>query len=327
MKLETRIELTVIIIVALVLGGWLGLRLRRKTDPVNPNLQSIVEPPGPIHEPIAPDPEATDHPATGEDTTPLETTDTGDDTAIPPSFAADIRKVQALFEDEQLFDARELLTGMILKMPEGKDRETVRALLVKINLSLFFSREKSPDCIIYKIQSGDSLSKIAARQSGKDFFFATLIQQINGIQDAKRIRPGKTLKIPQGRFSALVQKRAHRLIVFLNGHYIKEYPIAIGAQVTPTPEASFTIDTKQPKPTWYAPDGNVYKYGHPKNVLGTRWLGFKENGKYQSYGIHGTAEPESIGKNVSNGCIRLHNKDAEELFTMLMKGDTVKIIK
>lgn len=320
MKLETRIELAVIIIVALVLGGWVGFKLISKTQNENPNPQPGESATELINDPTTQPPNEQEP---EEDTTPIATTDT----TTPPSFAEDIRKVQALFEDEKLFDARELLTRMILEMPEGKDRKAVKEMLAKINRSLFFSREKSPDCIIYKIQAGDSLSKIATRQSGKDFYFAKLIQQINGIRDAKRIRPGKTLKIPQGRFSALAQKRAHRLIVFLNGHYIKEYPIAIGAQVTPTPETTFAIDTKQVKPTWYAPDGNVYKYGHPKNVLGTRWLGFKEKGEYQSYGIHGTADPESIGKNVSNGCIRLHNKDAEELFTMLMKGDTVKIIK
>lgn len=333
MKMETRIELTVVIIAALLLGGWLGLRLTSKKPgdgPQTPIVEATGTTPEPGRFPTAESAETPETPAvqTAEKTiTEPETTGTGAGTPPLPASAGEVRQVQALLQDEKLFEAREILTGMILKMPEGENRETVRNLLVKINQSLFFSREKSPDSIIYKIQPGDSLSKIATRQQGKDFYFANLIQQINDIRDPKRIRAGKTLKIPRGRFSALVQKRPHRLIVLLNGHYIKEYPVGIGAPGSPTPEQTFTIATKQPKPTWYAPDGNVYKYGHPKNVLGTRWLGFKEKGEYQSYGLHGTDEPESIGKDVSNGCIRMHNRDVEEVFAMLMNGDTVEIVK
>ena len=62
-------------------------------------------------------------------------------------------------------------------------------------------------------------------------------------------------------------------------------------------------------------------------MLGTRWLGFAEKGEYQSYGIHGTNDPNSIGRNVSNGCVRMLNKDVEEIFSMLQIGDKVQIVK
>ena len=73
------------------------------------------------------------------------------------------------------------------------------------------------------------------------------------------------------------------------------------------------IDNKLVNPTWYSPEG-VYQYGHPKNVLGTRWIGFEDTDGLYGYGIHGTADPGSIGKDMSNGCIRLRNENVEELF-------------
>ncbi|HEV2729899.1 MAG TPA: L,D-transpeptidase, partial [Terriglobales bacterium] len=52
-----------------------------------------------------------------------------------------------------------------------------------------------------------------------------------------------------------------------------------------------------------------------------RWLGLNRNG----YGIHGTNEPTSVGKAASHGCIRLRNRDMEQLFRMVSVGDTVQI--
>ncbi|MBZ5656563.1 MAG: L,D-transpeptidase [Acidobacteriia bacterium] len=45
----------------------------------------------------------------------------------------------------------------------------------------------------------------------------------------------------------------------------------------------------------------------------------------KGYGIHGTNQPSSIGKAASTGCIRVGEKDLEELFTLVDVGDTVQI--
>ena len=46
----------------------------------------------------------------------------------------------------------------------------------------------------------------------------------------------------------------------------------------------------------------------------------------KGYGIHGTNEPKSIGKAASHGCIRLRNKDVEELFGLVRVGDEVELL-
>jgi lipoprotein-anchoring transpeptidase ErfK/SrfK len=45
----------------------------------------------------------------------------------------------------------------------------------------------------------------------------------------------------------------------------------------------------------------------------------------KSYGIHGTIDPNSIGKAESRGCIRLRNQDVEEVYDMLAVGSEVTI--
>jgi len=308
MRRDTRIELIVLVAAALIVGGWLGLKLIGKNAPEQqPTPPAQTSPPTRIEQP----PRIQEGDPTGgkSENTPGQSNPEQEN--VSSTFTEAVQKAQALLQAGKPFEARELLTKLIVEAPESRERNAIKEILVNINKRLFFSREKSPDAIFYKIQPDDSLARIAAKQPGKDFYFAELIQRINGIRDANRIRAGRTLKIPKGRFSALVQKSAHRLIVFLNGHYIKEYPIALGADISPTPEETFTIDTKQVNPVWYAPDGHVYKYGHPKNILGTRWLGFKEKGEYQSYGIHGTADPDSIGKNVSNDAFACSTKTSK----------------
>ncbi|HYF81796.1 MAG TPA: L,D-transpeptidase [Clostridia bacterium] len=44
-----------------------------------------------------------------------------------------------------------------------------------------------------------------------------------------------------------------------------------------------------------------------------------------SYGIHGTNNPASIGTAASNGCVRMFNKDVEDLFNNVGVGTVVRI--
>ena len=62
--------------------------------------------------------------------------------------------------------------------------------------------------------------------------------------------------------------------------------------------------------------------GDPKNILGSRWMGLTA----KSYGIHGTTDDASIGSQCTQGCVRMHNKDAEELYDIVPAGAEVTIV-
>ena len=100
---------------------------------------------------------------------------------------------------------------------------------------------------------------------------------------------------------------------------VRVYDVAVGKHSTPSPQGQFRIVTRIPHPTWYGPE-QVVPPG-AANPLGTRWIGLSVKG----YGIHGTNAPKSIGKAASHGCIRMRNRDVEELFDLVSDGGPVEL--
>jgi lipoprotein-anchoring transpeptidase ErfK/SrfK len=60
----------------------------------------------------------------------------------------------------------------------------------------------------------------------------------------------------------------------------------------------------------------------PNNPVGLVWIDLTA----PSYGIHGTPEPDKVGKTESHGCIRFTNWDALDLAGMVQKGTVVKFV-
>jgi lipoprotein-anchoring transpeptidase ErfK/SrfK len=110
-----------------------------------------------------------------------------------------------------------------------------------------------------------------------------------------------------------------KLVVMENGAVLRVFPVAVGADVSPSPTGSFEIVRRLTAPTYYHA-GTVIPPGEG-NPLGPRWVGFNKKG----YGIHGTNAPGSIGKAASHGCIRMRNRDIVEFFSMVSVGDLVEI--
>ncbi|RBO11052.1 L,D-transpeptidase [Pantoea sp. 3_1284] len=100
----------------------------------------------------------------------------------------------------------------------------------------------------------------------------------------------------------------HELKLYDGNKLLKRYSIAVGKMVTATPIGTYKIINKQLNP------------GGP---FGAFWMGLSR----PNYGIHGTNNPSSIGKNVSHGCIRMFNKDVLELSQLVLLGTTVVIHK
>lgn len=130
-----------------------------------------------------------------------------------------------------------------------------------------------------------------------------------GMADAQRVSKREIVVSLADRKLALIE----------DGRVVKIYDTGVGASSSPSPSGEFTITHRIPKPTYYAP-GKIIKPGG-SNPLGTRWLGLSLKG----FGIHGTNAPGSIGKNQSHGCIRLKNRDVEDLFDKVRSGDRVEI--
>lgn len=123
----------------------------------------------------------------------------------------------------------------------------------------------------------------------------------------------------------IVNKTTNKLAFVDKGKVQKVYPVATGKTEELTPEGLFTITVKAVDP--YYRKLNI-PGGDPRNPLGSRWIGFDAlNTDGRTYGVHGTNQPDSIGKYVSNGCIRMNNKDVEEIFTKIPIGTKIAVVK
>jgi lipoprotein-anchoring transpeptidase ErfK/SrfK len=118
----------------------------------------------------------------------------------------------------------------------------------------------------------------------------------------------------------VVSLQDHKLALIEDGQVKKIYSVAVGKPSTPSPVGTFTIERRAANPTYHH-NGKTIAPG-PHNPVGTRWMGLSIRG----YGIHGTNEPNSIGKAASHGCIRMGRADLEEFYGMVAVGDTVELI-
>lgn len=115
-------------------------------------------------------------------------------------------------------------------------------------------------------------------------------------------------RLPPGEVSILVDTDTQTMTLFVNGHAVRRYPVAVGKPWTPSPPGEWRV---------------VEKLAEPGGPFGSRWLGLDV--PWGSYGIHGTNRPWSIGQAASAGCIRMHNEEVEELYRLVPVGTVVVI--
>ena len=184
-----------------------------------------------------------------------------------------------------------------------------------LNVKLLFSPVITPKSLLYEIKPGDSLAKIAANYNTT----VELLMKSNSL-DSDRIIPGRKIKVWNAPFNIFVDKSQNVLILKSDDEIIKTYIVSTGKNNS-TPVGTFKITNKLSNPTWFKA-GAVVPASSPENVLGTRWLGFNLAG----YGIHGTTEPETLGQQVTQGCVRMANPEVEELYSIVPTGTEVTIV-
>ena len=70
----------------------------------------------------------------------------------------------------------------------------------------------------------------------------------------------------------------------------------------------------------------AFSTGGPQNPMGARGLYLYLGGNDLQYRIHGTNQPEDIGRARSSGCIRLTNEDVIDLYNRVKVGATVVVL-
>jgi hypothetical protein len=146
---------------------------------------------------------------------------------------------------------------------------------------------------------------------------------ITAFLTAHALGQGKATQTPQQptvKRVIVVSLEDRKLALVEDGQVKKIYTVAVGKPSTPSPVGTFTIERRVVNPTYHH-NGKTVLPG-PGNPVGTRWMGLSKHG----YGIHGTNEPNSIGKAASHGCIRMAKADLEQFYELVAEGDTVELV-
>lgn len=155
------------------------------------------------------------------------------------------------------------------------------------------------------------------------------------IRSGTRIRIPSEYRLPSGTKEGIVLNIAEMRIYYYHtdSKKVSTYPVGVGKQGWSTPLGNTTIVRKVKNPTWTPPPSIVREAKRRGKTLRVVGPGPRNPlGRYAMYlGIprilmHGTTAPGSIGLRSSHGCIRMFNKDIQELFGNVNPGTPVRIV-
>jgi lipoprotein-anchoring transpeptidase ErfK/SrfK len=172
-----------------------------------------------------------------------------------------------------------------------------------------------------------------------------LIRRLNPQIDWTRIAAGDEISVPAAE-PARPRPAAARLLIRLSANSLEpldgddnllgHYPVSIAARVEKRPVGELKVTVEVQHPNYTADPINFPESDElrqldqklilppgPNNPVGSVWIGLNQPG----YGIHGTPDPEHIGRTESHGCFRLTNWDAEALLDYVSIGTPVDVEK
>ncbi len=253
--------------------------------------------------------------------------------AIPvaglPAWDKKMNDLDALMEAKKYAEViplcRELLATEGVIPNSGEYREIAKAL-TEANLAVMAGNVPAPEIVTHAVTGGESYSALASR------YHTTIgaIKSLNRIPAGdNNLLVGRKMKIYPGPWSIKVEKGAKLLKLYNNGALFALFDIGIG-RLGKTPTAAFVVSVKVNKPDWYSPDGGVVKYGDPDNPLGEYFLKLAATGTpdrpLSGFGIHGTRDDSDVTRSLSNGCVRMRNRDVEKLYLFVPARTPVEIV-
>jgi len=155
----------------------------------------------------------------------------------------------------------------------------------------------------------------------------------NDIADENDAANGKDKSPESGApsISIKIDMKTNMLGVFEADKLVAAYPVTVGSAQTASPIGEWKVRavTKLPR---FRYDKQMLKYGErsgnfhmlppgPNSPVGVIWIALNKKG----IGLHGTSEPETIGRAASHGCVRLANWDVVRLAQKVKAGVPVSI--
>jgi lipoprotein-anchoring transpeptidase ErfK/SrfK len=128
-----------------------------------------------------------------------------------------------------------------------------------------------------------------------------------------------------------VNIKEHMLTVYEGGKLVAAFPVTVGSDETASPVGEWRVNGVATLPT-FRYDERMLKYGEhsedfhrlppgPNSPAGVAWIALNKKG----IGVHGTDDPDTVGRAVSHGCVRLANWDIARLAARAKNGMSVVI--
>ena len=274
----------------------------------------------------APTRPATSRPTTSRPTPASPATRT--DPASSKTASGSLADARRLAETDPVAARKALTTAWVSGGLSAADRRSATVLARELAALTLLDRPNLPDnpfITTYKVRSGDSLERIVRRENvDADKMF---LARINNISNPNAIRIGQELRLPTGTFDAVVDKSDYTITLFQRNEagrtMLVSLPVGLGEfNATPTGLYRVRVNSKLVNPHWINPrTREEYKANDPANPIGEHWIGLEgiedANRDVDGYGIHGTIEPESIGQQMSMGCVRMLGDDVELVYEVL----------
>jgi lipoprotein-anchoring transpeptidase ErfK/SrfK len=127
------------------------------------------------------------------------------------------------------------------------------------------------------------------------------------------------VKLSPVRTRIVVDLSRRTLTLYRSGRVLLRTTVAVGSSATPTPTGRYYVNQKLIPADASGPYGPAALGVSAYSTVLTGWV---QGGPI---GIHGTNEPWSIGRAVSNGCIRVPNATLERVFRLAAAGTPVTI--
>ena len=237
-----------------------------------------------------------------------------------------IAEATALLDQKpsRIAQARDKLNEALRLPMSAEQRASVKNQLSKLSEQWLFSRTVMPGdplCESYLVKSGDLLTMIGERYRVP----YEILMQINNITRPSALQAGETIKVVDGPFHVKVYRSSFTMDLYLQNTYVRSFKVGIGKPGMETPTGLWRVKPggKLVQPIWTNPvDGRTYHPEDPDYPLGSRWIALEgltgEAKERTGFAIHGTKEPEQIGAQVSQGCIRMSNGDVILMYNLLV---------
>jgi len=121
---------------------------------------------------------------------------------------------------------------------------------------------------------------------------------------------------------------AYKLTLYSGNEIIRNYAITIGSPQFKTPTGKHLISQVVINPWWFPPKGSKWAEGKeitppgPGNPLGVVKMLLADG-----ILLHGTGNPDGVGKALSHGCIRLQNEAIMELASLIIGEDAFALVR